>query len=160
MAMQISAFEHVHEVDGRSYGQVLTFYGASSLPDKARIWSFTIEQENTCFGCALAAAGDVNGDNYADLIVGDGQYNYLLFDDGEGLSSIEGAAFVFLGKPERAIGEHSLDGIWTKVRRQFGYAVASAGNVNGDGFSDVLIGGPDYKTGRRPGRTDGSLPGF
>ena len=141
---------NVHEVDGLSYGQVLTFYGDFCLPDKARMWSFTIEQENTCFGCALAAAGDVNGDHYPDLIVGDEQYNYLLFDDGEGLSSLEGAAFVFLGAPTGLSGNIAWIGYGRKSDATFGFSIASAGDINGDGFSDVLIGGPEYKTGGDP----------
>ncbi len=47
------------------------------------------DQANASLGSSVATAGDVNGDGYADVIVG-----ALLFDAGE---QNEGAAFVFLG---------------------------------------------------------------
>jgi len=135
------------------YGQALAFYGSDSGLGTSPSWSFTIEQQNTCFGCALASAGDVNGDQIDDIIIGDWQYNYLY--DSEGQNSIEGAAFIFLGKPSGLSGNIAWLAYGKKAEASFGYAVASAGDVNGDGFSDVLIGGPDYKTDRDPvGRAD------
>ena len=134
-------------------GQALAFYGSVSGLGAAPSWSFTIEQENTCFGCALASAGDVNGDQIDDILIGDWTYNFLYDSDGQ--NSIEGAAFVFLGKSGGLSGNIAWLAYGKKAEASFGYAVASAGDVNGDGFSDVLIGGPDYKTDRDPvGRAD------
>ena len=135
------------------YGQVLAFYGSDSGLGSSPSWTYTIEQQNTCFGCALAPAGDVNGDHIADIIIGDWTYNYLYDSDGQ--KSVEGAAFVFLGKAGGLSGNIAWWAYGKKAEASFGYAVASAGDVNGDGFSDVLIGGPDYRTDRDPvGRAD------
>jgi len=89
---------------------------------------------------AVASAGDVNGDGLADIVIGDSQ------DHGYG-----GAAYVVFGTragfPAK-LDLRALDGIdgFTLVAKHAGYSigwsVASAGDVNGDGFSDLIIGAP------------------
>ncbi|HZS36459.1 MAG TPA: VCBS repeat-containing protein [Polyangia bacterium] len=75
------------------------------------------------FGAALASAGDVDGDGYADLVVGaPGASSAYLYRGGPSL----GAATVIAGP----------DG------GSFGAAVAGAGDVNGDGYADVVVGAP------------------
>lgn len=83
------------------------------------------------FGRSVAGAGDVNGDGYGDLVVGADQ-GYLSFGPG--------AASVYLGgadgipaTPQRVlVGRHAGDG--------FGFSVASAGDVNADGYADLVVG--------------------
>ena len=55
-------------------------------------WSVTSNQGGALLGYAVASAGDVNGDGYADVIVGAPRY-----DRGE---TEEGAAFLYLGGPQ------------------------------------------------------------
>lgn len=83
---------------------------------------------------ASHGAGDVNGDGYDDLIVGS------RFDDDAGASS--GSAYVYLGGPSGPDSSTELkltatDGVADDA---FGVDVAGAGDVNGDGYSDVLVG--------------------
>ena len=88
-----------------------------------------IESEGICatdncyFGIYVACAGDVNGDGYGDLLVGANEPN---------------GAFIFLG------GEAGVplvpDTILSSTGTS-GLSVAAAGDVNGDGFSDVIVGG-------------------
>ncbi len=74
----------------------------------------------------------MNGDGFADVIVGAPDY-----DNGH---EDEGRAFVYHGS---AIGL-SPTPAWTaeaeQVSSNFGGSVASAGDVNGDGYSDVIVG--------------------
>jgi hypothetical protein len=82
------------------------------------------------FGNSVAAAGDVNGDGYSDVIVG-----------AHGALELAGRAYVFLGGPSGlgatpAVNLTSPDG----AGGTFGFAVAGAGDVNGDGFGDVVVG--------------------
>ena len=87
----------------------------------------------------MATAGDVNGDGFSDVIVG-----ALLYDNGE---TDEGRAYVYHGS---AAGL-ATTAAWTAESNQddahFGYSVATAGDVNGDGFSDVIVGAYVYDNG-------------
>lgn len=88
--------------------------------------------QNDDFGFAVAAAGDVNGDGYDDVIVG-----APLFDGGQ---VDEGAAFVYLGSPAGLSAVFDWKAESNVANRQGGVAVAGAGDVNNDGYDDVIIG--------------------
>ena len=96
-------------------------------------------QPNTRFGISVASAGDVNGDGYDDVIVG--AYRY---DAGE---ADEGGAFVFLGGPGGidATPDTVLEGNQPAAR--FGRSVAGAGDVDHDGYADVIVGAYEYDAG-------------
>ena len=102
-------------------------------------------QSGAELGVSVAGAGDVNHDGYADVIVG-----ALYYDSGQ---TNEGAAFVFLGGPSGIANGNPTTAATTlqsdQANATFGYSVASAGDVNDDGFSDVIVGAPDYSSGRR-----------
>jgi hypothetical protein len=91
-------------------------------------------------GNSVSSAGDVNGDGLADLIVG------AWGDDSNG--SYSGASFVVFGKTDGSAVALSLvqDGIGgfvingVSVNDLSGYSVSSAGDVNGDGFADLIVG--------------------
>jgi hypothetical protein len=115
-------------------GRVVVYNGSVNGPSLATSWSTTGAQPLAAFGTDIANAGDVNGDGYEDLIVG--SPGFMVQED------VVGRAYLFLG------GENGLDALpsWTRdgslPNEQFGSKVASAGDVNGDGYGDVLIGTP------------------
>jgi len=121
-------------------GAAFVWFGETSLsgtgsPSTAD-WRAEGDQENAALGTCVASAGDVNGDGFCDVAVG-----APFYDGGE---SNEGAVFVYLGSPSGP----SPVADWAEERNQasaqFGHAVASAGDVNGDGFGDLIAGAPNY----------------
>ena len=102
-------------------------------------WTAEVNQELAYFGYSVGTAGDVNGDGYSDVIVG-----AYVYDNGQ---SNEGGAFVYHGS---AAGL-STTADWTAESNQagalFGRSVGTAGDVNGDGYSDVTVGAYIYDSG-------------
>ena len=81
---------------------------------------------------ALAiAVGDVNGDGYDDILVG------AYFNDAAATDA--GSAYVFFGGPAAdTVADLTLTG--EAAGDTFGLSVSSAGDINGDGYADVLVG--------------------
>ena len=121
-------------------GAAFVFHGSSSGLSLTSSWSAEGNQVNAYLGYSVSSAGDVNGDGYTDVIVGAKSY-----DNGQ---SNEGAAFVFHGSASgiSLISNWSAEG--NQVNALFGYSVSTAGDVNGDGYSDVIIGAPDFDNGQ------------
>lgn len=132
-------------------GAVLVFYGGPDGPSTTA--DLTITGSNSggsYFGSAVAGIGDATRDGFDDLAVG-----------AFGVNGRAGRVIVFLG---------SASGLVTATRKSiegpfgsggdFGRAVASAGDVDGNGHADLIVGAPgvDDRTGRAyifRGRADG-----
>jgi hypothetical protein len=103
-------------------------------------WAFQSDQEGAWLGISVATAGDVNGDGYSDVIVGANQY-----DNGQ---TNEGRIYVFHGS---ATGLSGAANWWTESNQanaDFGHSVGTAGDINGDGYSDIIVGAPEYDNGQ------------
>lgn len=117
------------KMQGDVYGRIDVYCGSSA----ALVYSVSGFDEDGLFGYSLAGISDIDSDGIADLIVGaphaginhEGRVFVLSGVDGFLLSSFE--------------GEESAD--------LFGFAVAAAGDFNGDGIEDILIGAPQNDLG-------------
>ena len=128
-------YQNGQEREGRAY----VYHGSPGGLGVSPAWIAESNQEGAYFGMSVASAGDVNGDGFSDVIVG-----ARVFTNDQ---ANEGRAFVYRGSP----GGLSPNPFWTveadQANAEFGWAVASAGDVNGDGYSDVIVGAPDYQNG-------------
>ena len=102
------------------------------------------------FGYACGSAGDINGDGYTDIVIGDGVYNptpentthlgnwgkvYIWFGGPVSASNPTG----FGENPTLADADFTISG--SVIAGSFGSSVAS-GDINGDQFSDIAVGDP------------------
>ena len=121
-------------------GRAFMYYGSATGLSAAAGWTAESDQAFASFGHSVGTAGDVNGDGYSDVIVGARSY-----DNGE---TAEGRAFVYQGS-STGLTTGSAD--WTAEGDQFfaifGRSVGTAGDVNGDGYSDVIVGANAYDSG-------------
>ncbi len=110
------------------------------------------EHADDASGFSVASAGDVNGDGYGDIVIG-------APSDGFGGGNPGGASYVVFGKKAGFTADIDLSSLNGtngfklsdgKAGDLCGYSVASVGDVNGDGVSDIIVGSPF----RSPGKTD------
>lgn len=115
------------------------FLGAEASGDELRLLCTIRGQESADrLGMAMAAAGDVNGDGYADLLVGDTRYGYY---------PNQRRCCLFLGRPEL---QSEPDIVITQPDQMgdyhFGDVVHGGRDVDGDGFDDIIITGPVWES--------------
>lgn len=113
-------------------GLVYVYYGSASGPAAVADWVNESNQAGAHYGNSVASAGDVNGDGYSDLLVGADEFDNPLIN--------EGAAFLYLG----GAGGLALTPVWTysgaNSGATLGRSVSGAGDINGDGFGDLVLG--------------------
>jgi hypothetical protein len=120
-----------------SNGTAYVYYGSASGPGSSPNWTVN-GAANERFGISVGTAGDVNGDGYADVVVG----AQLTINPNFALAT--GSARVYLGGPGGLSTFASQTILGDQVGCEFGDAVGTAGDVNGDGYADIVVGAPYY----------------
>ncbi|MEW6741820.1 MAG: integrin alpha [Planctomycetota bacterium] len=148
------------DIDGDDHADVLVgahLHDGPAGPDSGRIYLFsgaTGERLSTedgpssqaFFGYALARGGDVNGDGLEELLVG----------ATNGFDSGPGQAFLYSGGYQGGYQGAALRLLWRWHGEPggvaFGQAVAGAGDVDGDGIPDQVIGDYQHRHGGGTGK--------
>ena len=118
-------------------GSAFVYYGSKDGLPETESWRADSGQSTAFFGLSAGTAGDVDQDGYDDVIVGAYKYRADQPD--------EGGAFVYLGTPTGLRSYYSWWAVGDKADAWFGYSVSTAGDVDGDGSADVLVGAPNYR---------------
>ena len=116
-------------------GRAYVFHGSATGVSTTATTTLSPSTSGTYFGVAVSGAGDVNGDGYADVVVGASRY-----------SSSTGRAYVYLGSASGVSTTVSTTLTGSASSNYFGNAVSSAGDVNDDGYADVVVGAYGYSS--------------
>jgi hypothetical protein len=123
--------------DGESNeGRVYLYHGSASGPSVAPDWTDEGDQDGAFLGVSVAAAGDVDRDGYDDVIVGADGYDDELMN--------QGRVYVYRGSRAGLAPTAAWFAESDQELGQLGVSVATAGDVNGDGFADVIAGARRY----------------
>jgi hypothetical protein len=114
-------------------GAAFAYHGSPTGLSTTPAWSTEGNQINAYYGNSVSTAGDVNGDGYSDVIVGDSKYDISTTD--------EGRAYVYHGSASGLSPTADWIGEGTSMQAYYGHSVSTAGDVNSDGYSDVIVGG-------------------
>ncbi|HUU44279.1 MAG TPA: M28 family peptidase [Acidobacteriota bacterium] len=112
--------------------------------DGSLMYTFTGQAGGDWFGCSVADAGDLNGDEYDDVIIGAMANDAVTFNSGR--------AYVFYGGPgpfPMVVPAASADMIFSGsgMADYFGTSVAGIDDIDGDMVGDLIVGATQYETG-------------
>lgn len=123
-----------HHINIQTTSPPLTNFSLTNFPASASLgYTATGAFVRTLLGSSVAGIGDINGDGFADLIAASPRRNFATVFFGR-----NGTRDNILNLKQSDYGEPN-DVAWQLTHAGGNSYVASAGDFNGDGYSDVLI---------------------
>jgi hypothetical protein len=112
---------------GFNAGMVSVFYGGTWGVLFGLVTDIYSPATSSIFGVKVAGAGDVNGDGYGDMMVGDGDSVYIYHGGPLGVDN----------PPSTILGNDQM-------YSDFGISMAGGGDIDNDGYDDIIIGARNY----------------
>jgi hypothetical protein len=122
-----------------SQGAAFLYLGSSSGPDTNAAQTWLGSLANLKWGSAVAGVGDLNHDGYADIAIASTE------DATNGAHA--GRVSIYLGGPGGPSTTSAFDLFGAAAGDSLGFSVAPAGDVNGDGYDDMIVGAPGAASG-------------
>ncbi len=127
-----------NDTGGGDAGQAYIYYGGTNMDNTADV-VLTGAAAEDLFGNSVSSAGDVNNDGFDDVIVG------AWWNDAGGWAA--GQAYIYFGgKSMDSVADVILTGAGPGY--YFGFSVSGAGDMNNDGYDDVIVGASSNDSGR------------
>lgn len=123
-----------HPESGSYYGKIWIYYGAAGGMQESSLTMITGPVYDTRFAAEVAGVGDVNGDGFDDVAVGATGVDVTASD--------AGAMYVYYGSAAGIATSPSATLYGSAYYDLFGWAIAGAGDTNGDLFDDVIVASP------------------
>ena len=105
------------------------------------VWTAGGEAASSGFGISVAGQVTMNGDGYGDIVVGAGRCSRKSNGRRQGVPIPRRHR-----RSNRNGSRPGLERGGDGATSRFGNSVASAGDVNGDGYSDIVVGAPGFNS--------------
>jgi hypothetical protein len=147
---------HLYDYPDNNEGKVFVWYGSEDglnggvdgNPSNAA-WTAESNQADAHYGGEVSSAGDFNGDGYDDVLIGAPYYDVT---NGAALTNVGLAAIWFGSASGLGASGTPANADWFAypdvLGSMYGFSVDSAGDVNGDGYGDVIVGAYTHTNGQ------------
>ena len=130
--------------------------GWDPLEDLAEqpLWTGIADEDHVGAPGSLSS-GDFDGDGFSDIAIGARDADLTPGDDRAGaVYVVHGRAGLFPATNTLQDADSTMFGVVVDDQVNFGAAVAGVGDMDGDGFEDLLVGGPNHDVGQDPGESE------